>query len=101
MNETFEVGEIAILNKPNSSWHGTEVIIAGPIHWTGWISIETGETHSPEPCYSVSGPDFLPGCVCPPRFLRKRKPPEQKREQLGEWELCPWRPNTAPVTERA
>jgi hypothetical protein len=26
------------------------------------------------------------------RRIWPRKPPEEKREEIGEWELCPWRP---------
>jgi hypothetical protein len=28
---------------------------------------------------------------CSPALLRKKKPP-QKREELGDWRACPWRP---------
>lgn len=38
------------------------------------------------------------GWAAPENYLRPRNPPVREREQLGEWELCPWRPLTETVT---
>ncbi len=33
-----------------------------------------------------------------PQWLRKKPPKQAPHEELGEWELCPWRPLTETVT---
>jgi hypothetical protein len=32
-----------------------------------------------------------------PYQIRLRRPPQSDREQLGKWELCPWRPERAAI----
>lgn len=36
--------------------------------------------------------------AAPNHYLRPRNPPAPTREELGEWDLCPWRPERQPET---
>lgn len=99
MTDRFEVGEVAILVYPkdnpfpasaNGVHPGTELLVVGPLEYM-ILKVETGQimgqywAHMVE----VNGRQY----ACPVEWLRK-KPPKQepKREELGEWDLCPWKP---------
>lgn len=96
MSDTFEVGEVALVNKADSPWYGREVTVTGPLRITTYLDIHTGVIWPAEPCYDITL-SWKPGpYVSPPRFLRKKRPPP-KKEDIGEWELCPWRPEGVSV----
>lgn len=38
---------------------------------------------------------FICGCL-----LRPRLPPPPQREELGQWELCPWQPKQSTVSDQ-
>jgi hypothetical protein len=92
MTDAFNIGEIAIVNKPGSPYHGAEITITAPLHMTAYIESSTGTLYDPEPCYGISVPWRSDGrYVSPPRYLRKKRLPPP-REEVGEWDLCPWQP---------
>lgn len=91
--EQYGIGELVVVNKPDSRWHGAEVTITGPLHMTASLLAGTGEIFPPEPCYSISCPWHPGPCVSPPRYLRKRRPPQ-------DWaKLCAL--DSVPAQERA
>lgn len=72
---------------------GTVVeIISGPIFNTDYVD-KVGYRYR---C-SIGDRDCTISC------LRKIEPspPQQTREEVGEWDLCPWRPQQLPVSEEA
>lgn len=95
----FAVGEIALI-APAPPGHdnmygfapGEEVTIMEPLKIRRF---NDGERHW---CYIVRRGDDAHDYRARPSWLRKRPPKEQKRETLGEWELCPWRPSQATVS---
>lgn len=98
--DKFEIGEVAILWKPGAINHGKECTIIGPLRMVECQGMWSGDVIE-ELCYQVDyGPGFVYGPFhskgarqwCSPKHLRKKRPPEQPREQLGEWALCPWQP---------
>lgn len=89
MNDTFKIGEVALLAcNGNAGNAGDEVTII-----RGTILREVTRFGGPpyiESFYQIR-------CVLgvfetAPSELRKKPPPEAPRQQLGEWELCPWQP---------
>ena len=70
-NETFKVGEIALMHglSRNSELNGTECEIIGPLGT--WMT----KRHGPSWGYRVRTADGRTGPT-EPRFLRKRRPPQ-------------------------
>lgn len=69
-------------------------------HPHGWFAgVVTGHTELVWAPYNVTIDGITHSAA--EEHLRPRRPPpkEQQREQLGEWELCPWQPSQ--VTVRA
>jgi hypothetical protein len=88
--ETFAVGEAAILVALNLAYqphHGQEVVITGPLEPGG------DERAFGSQCmgHAFRFPNGFSGWS-DVRGLRKKPPPGQKRQEAGEWALCPWRP---------
>jgi len=99
--EKFEVGEVAIYVRPGSKSYGQEVTILSPLRlrrlWnregTSFRLVEAHEVKFGEQTIGVNGHPF--GAV--PEELRKKPPKVTPREQVGEWELCPWQPDRQTV----
>jgi len=82
--DDFKVGDVAVIVYSALPWYpvGTEVTIleiVGP----PYSSEEYLVDRMPDGCLVYAGR----------RCLRKKRPPDEvKREELGEWDLCPWKP---------
>lgn len=73
-----------------------------------WVAVMPGHSELGNPGELpavVAGPSFMDktwyrinieghgdGWHSDGKRLRPRRPPDEKREELGEWELCPWQP---------
>lgn len=95
MAESFEVGEIAIGHHPEhvdckGCAHGREVLIVGPLRPT-LMGFDL-QVHS---AYRVKLDGEERNAL--PEWLRK-KPRIQDREQVGEWDECPWQPSPTTVS---
>ena len=95
----FAVGEVAVYVNVASHYNGCDVTIVA-IHphaiWASGYSHLNGLTaYEIAGPFTVAEPDKNHGV--PVSMLRK-KPPPQRRQELGEWELCPWRPVGLPET---
>lgn len=89
MAETFKVGEIAIGVKPVHfidplGCDGVEVVV---IEGLAVRKFDDGEEHDSYLVRTADGPRYR----AMPHWLRKKPLPAIKREELGEWELCPWK----------
>lgn len=100
-NDTFSIGEVALFYSPGSPAHGMEVIVVSALVWMtyyprnyeasgrwAWIyqidmSATFGKSKREDGLWAAE-----------PHELRKKRPPADPPEQLGEWELCPWQPPT-------
>lgn len=96
MNESFEIGEIAIIHRPCARSHGMECLITSPLKYTRFSTYCAM-------AYSVDVPGFTPppkdctGYALEPHELRKKKPPQQPREETTTWDKCEWRPTGVTV----
>jgi hypothetical protein len=101
--DRFEVGEVAILIQPDDVGNsgvpghgvprGSEVTVISTIEYLPMRM--GGESRGIMAVHRITDQaGRLWGC--PPSWLRKKRPPEadRKREELGEWDLCPWKPET-------
>ena len=99
----FEIGEVVIVLDSDGAREG--IINAGPCELAFRnISNEMQESkaigyyvegHSCEYCKDSCGVHFYP-----PEMLRKKRLPPTQDFTAGEWELCPWRPETAKIESR-
>lgn len=105
MTDKFEIGEVAIYVREGSPNYGKEVIVASDIELCLIKNGFSGKTipsqsHRIEvPSDWIFGPYSMPAEVprrAKPEWLRK-KPRQPVRESLGDWELCPWRPERVKV----
>lgn len=71
----FSVGEVAVYNRPESKFHGMDVVVTGPLaqrYWSDPLGRGGGGW-----CYRISiaglDDDFI---VAEPHELRKRRPPQ-------------------------
>lgn len=99
MAESFEVGEIAILQLPADAerWDGCP---APPVPQGAEMEIRSvliygllrvgPDQYAPMAYHLTTYNGYEYGT--PVEWLRKRPLPP-KREELGEWDLCPWRPS--------
>ena len=105
MNETFQVGEIAIYVRPGSPYYGQEVTIIGPLKLRGGPSSHdhiTGQPAQRDMKYLISNPVGFnspngKGFSARPENLRKKKPPQRDIDQLVSWDDCVWRPGMVHV----
>jgi hypothetical protein len=78
MNETFEVGEIAVikwvLDPAFAYMIGTEVLVIGPLKWRDYAWPRYDGVLGAE-CYVIRRADSYE-CCADPRQLRKRRPPQ-------------------------
>jgi hypothetical protein len=88
--DTFKIGEVAILVALNPffcPYDGEEVVIESVLkesrHPFGYKKDETGHD------VRLSDGHITWSAI---RGLRKRPPPTQGRQELGEWDRCPWQP---------
>lgn len=106
MSHTFKPGEIALLVFPSWTAHvkasepgkfgeGTEVTVLTNLMYLRFDNLPGGP--ATRQGYKIQTPDGKEWGATPD-MLRKKKPPGQPREQLGEWELCPWRPKHRSVS---
>lgn len=89
-----DVCEFVGLHSRCQEFNGTECVIL-----SGLAERYGCDSHRYEMCHEVRC--ALDGSVrlCQPQYLRRRKPPEEPiRQELGDWDLCPWRPSL-PVKE--
>lgn len=91
--ETFSVGEIAILNRPESKYHGNEVEILSPLRlsrlWSGG-TFEICYNHEVRVDGLTKKAEHGTWAVEPKYLRKKRLPPP--REDVGSWAECPWQP---------
>lgn len=98
MADTFDIGEVALvvgppagLNNDHGFQEGDEVTVVeglkirqfghGERLWS-YVVTRDGRRYR-----------------AVPEWLRKRRLPPQ-RQEIGEWELCPWRPSVSTVSEK-
>jgi len=92
MAERFRIGEIAILilapgEIPHPDWApyiGQEVEVVGGLRKRQFKGA------GPASAYVVRSQDGRKFGAQPINLRKKRLPPP--REELGEWDLCPWKP---------
>lgn len=88
MTPRFEVGEVAILDRSVSVWHGCEVEVIGPLEdrliYPRIVGVGIPKVLC---CYMVRCPDGGKGCA-EPHELRKLQPPGER----SEWDRCVWQP---------
>ena len=98
MTDTFQVGEIAILQNcfrhPQDNGDECEIVaLPLPRRWTNlngkWIR-PGNYLISHQGRYWQVRPDQL-----------RKKPPPVKREACGEWDLCPWQPAKMKTTAQS
>lgn len=91
----FKVGDVCIFRRCAAHAgrefrivDGTELtlISVNPIDPNGLVYETDFLVANPSPGYSKN----MWSWEC---CLELKRPPAQQREQLGEWELCPWRPH--------
>lgn len=83
MAEKFDVGEVAIFNRPGSQFNGVEVTVTGPLARRLMRDYRDGRMFTAD-SYLIDGPfDHLPHVFsstgkwsCLPEHLRKRPPPQ-------------------------
>lgn len=92
MSENIEVGAVCI--GMGATWlfekNGMECVVIGGLELRAYTSYASGEPKAfAAHCYLVRWADEEITCALPEQL--RRKPPPQ-REEIGEWELCPWQP---------
>jgi hypothetical protein len=101
--DTFKVGEIAIFCNPSSPRHLEECCIVEKLQ-PGKIVDDATMTWRPGEFYRVTfdGDDIR--YAAEPHQLRKKPgeelPPESKREPVGSWDDCAFRPREEEITSR-
>lgn len=64
----------------------------------GWLpGVISGLTNIPDLPYDVTVDGVTH--TQPENGLRPRDPPRKERQELGEWDLCPWSPRESVVSE--
>lgn len=94
MPNEFKVGEVAIITSVGR-YHGSDCTILSELH-SDYGKCPTSGRGSWAVCYDIETPDGKQWLALP-HELRKKHPPARIREDLGEWELCPWKPSQVPV----
>jgi hypothetical protein len=95
--DKFEVGETALVAMiPKNTENVHHVAIGDEVTVVGEYRIRTFRTGKRHWCYLVSLGDGH-SYRARRQWLRKKPPKTQLREQLGEWELCPWQPKQLTV----
>lgn len=86
----FKVGdvcEIHSLDGWRAAYNGTECCIAGG------VADRYGDMSKKiKMCYRIHCALDNQFWLIEPQYLRLKQLPEPQRQELGEWELCPWRP---------
>lgn len=102
MAETFKVGEIALLIRSEiqgdvcwPEYLGQDVEVIGPLIERSCWDNRARTRSILVACYRIRASDGKIFCALPENLRKKRLPPP--REELGEWDLCPWKP-ALPVT---
>jgi len=99
VTERFRIGEIAILvlqpgETPNRCWLpyiGQEVEVVGALRKREFRNCDSVAAHV---VLARDGRRF----GAQPCNLRKKRLPPTPREEVGEWELCPWQPKHSTVS---
>lgn len=95
--DRFEIGEVAIFDRPGTAGHGDEVTIIGPLESRQAFDHVIAKVIY-EPSYLVEAPWFNASAyggkyaVCPPRYLRKKKPPNDTNNVVSWDDVGVWRP---------
>jgi hypothetical protein len=95
VDETFKVGEVALINQ--SVHKGRECTILEPLRF--YVSGQSATANWDSGYYykiRIHGLDVPYPFIAAPKALDK-KPKLPPREEIGEWELCPWRPVQVPT----
>jgi hypothetical protein len=95
--EKFEIGEIAVLIGTVNfhEYLGQDVEIIGGLEMRNiYTSRDRMESYDALRYLVITSNGHR--LAVRPEYLRKKRPPPQ-RQELGEWELCPWKP-AQPVT---
>lgn len=82
MTDKFQIGEIAIYNRPESEYHNTEIEIIGPLEKRVIIDHLTYKKEY-VPAYMVNVPG-LGIRAARPQHLRKKRPPQNAREWFNK-----------------
>lgn len=96
MVDTFHVGEVAIITVAHGggeNWPeyiGEEVVVTGVLAERSVWADRARTNVKLIRCYTVLAGDGHKLSVLPPNLRKKRLPPP--REELGDWDLCPWKP---------
>jgi len=90
----FKIGDVCI--GQNARWdfsrNGMECVIVGELELrTYWTNSECTKSDTGM-CYEVEWADGEIGCGRPDQLRLKKPPAPPERQQVGEWELCPWKP---------
>ena len=93
---SFKVGDIVIGQNAQRElqYNGMEGEVVGPLEMRTWALSSFGVTEGET--YLVKWADGSQRCTWPFQMRRRKDPPPQ-RQELGEWDLCPWKP-ALPVT---
>lgn len=89
-SETFAIGEVALLWRPASRYHGTEVTVVSELR-RGSLVVDGGSTVVTD-FYEIDG--ISPNgsnWAARPQSLRKKRPPREDL-QIARWDQCPWQP---------
>ena len=86
--DEFRVGDLAVGKEAQFYFerNGMQCEIIGPLEFRTYDCPRGTFT---QPCYLVRWSDGRVTCARPHQLMRI---PPPKREDVGEWELCPWRP---------
>lgn len=100
MSESFRVGEIVIYHGcvRTPEVNGLECTIVDVPRSHDWTNPDGSITKAGYYRTLTQGETEV--AQSPPRVLRRKRPPP-KREETGEWDLCPWQPGkvTTPSEE--
>lgn len=97
MAETFSVGNVVIGQNAvkHLEYNGMEGTIVGPLQRRRWIEPWNGLTEGDT--YLVAWANGHTCCTWP--WQMRRKQPPVDRQEVGEWELCPWQPKQVTVSD--
>ncbi len=79
MSDRFEVGEVAIYNRPESAYHGIEVTVISNLQQRSFFDTVTGTKGNVAFGYEIEVPGLWSVGVyyfAEPHELRKRRPPQ-------------------------